>query len=421
MPTSCCREACVGLVVAPGTILTLPFNVIACVTLPISAPHLRNSASLPAPHPDLPSQLQNIFAAYIGFDTRILWKIHADSIAEHAAALSRASKSPLPTSSPFASALSSPKPSFQLSNKTLSPFAAALVSSTPPLSPTLALNFVATPGALAHHSPVAQSSAAPDVKYLSLAQRVDAALENMTHPNHAAMRLGGLHRETRILLEQICCQHLQSDFDSSHSCISSVRPLIVVYGCEGCGKRSLIRSACAAVEPPVPISEFNCESLSMASADSMQHSLELCFASAARSNCAVLITGVHDVLNTRKFSSAVTARFVSALITLLMERQLSNSMNRSPCVITCASPELLDPKLRAFARLELCVPSPSLDDRASIIATHIDKELHPAIHAAVASEFYTGGKFAGVLSLTCETMTGFRFGPHVVPQSHVAH
>ena len=73
------------------------------------------------------------------------------------------------------------------------------------------------------------------------------------------------------------------------------------------------------------------------------------------------------------------------------------------------TPEFLDSNLRAFAQLELGVPSPSLEGRATIIAIHIESMSHPAIRATVVTEFQTGGKFAHALSLTCESMSGFRF------------
>jgi hypothetical protein len=93
-----------------------------------------------------------------------------------------------------------------------------------------------------------------------------------------------------------------------------------------------------------------------------------------------------------------------------MEKVDSNSVQlQSPCVITCSTPEFLDSNLRAFAQLELGVPSPSLEGRATIIAIHIESMLHPAIRATVVTEFQTGGKFAHALSLTCESMSGFRF------------
>ena len=58
--------------------------------------------------------------------------------------------------------------------------------------------------------------------------------------------------------------------------------------------------------------------------------------------------------------------------------------------------------------MELAVPSPSMQDRAAITALHLANAVHPAITGTIASEFQNGGKFAHVLSLTCESMTGFR-------------
>jgi hypothetical protein len=388
-------------------LLTLPFSIIARVTLPSSTLQLHSSLPQSAPNLDLPLELRNAFVALIGCETRILWKVHEDTNVAHPAASSNVAESPRPATSVFAAALTSPVPSLQLSNKKPSPFATALARPTTPLSSTLPSKSIATPAALA--TPSSVSPSAVMVKYLFLGQRVDAALEKMKHQNHPRLRLRVLEREARRLLEHICTQQLQMDLDASNCCSSTARPLIIVYGCEGCGKRSLIRSAYAAVEPPVLISELDCSFL-LTCADAVQHSLELFFASAARSNSAVLITGVQDLLNTRKFSSAVTTRFVSVLIRLLMERALSNSVRlQSPCVITCLSPEFLDSNLRAFAQLEIGVPSPSLDDRASIIAIHIENMLHPAIRATAAPEFHTGGKFSHVLLLACETATGYRF------------
>ncbi len=391
--------------------LTLPFSITARVTLPSSALHLRSSLPQPASHLDLPLELRDAFAAYIGCETRILWKVHEDTNEAHPAASSNVAESPRPTSSVFATALTSPMSPLQLSNKKSSPFATALARPTTPLSSTLPSKSVATPAAVT--TPSSASTSTVMVTHLSLGQRVNAALEKMKHQNNPRLRLRVVEREARRLLEQICTQQLQKDLDASNCRSSTARPLVIVHGCEGCGKRSLIRSAYAAVESPALISELDCSFLST-SADAAQHSLELFFACAARSNAAVLVTGVQDLLNTRKFSSAVTTRFVSVLIRLLTETQLSNSVHlQSPCFITCLSPEFLDSNLRAFAQLELGIPSPSLEDRASIIAIHIENMLHPAIRASVASEFHTGGKFAHALSLTCETATGYRFVSYV--------
>lgn len=406
MHSSCVRDACVGLVVVPGAFITLPFLTIARVTFPASSPHFRSVLPQPVAHVDLPPELQNVFAAYIGCETRILWKLHDDSIEARAIAQPpNVAEHPLCSPSVFAAALSSPKPSHQPLNKKPSPFAAALVSPSTPLPNTLPSALAATPAAFASPSTVTHASRP---NHVSLRQRVDSALEKMKG-QHPEIRIGGLEREARILLEQICSQKIKVDLDIADGRGNSLRPLIIVHGCEGCGKCSLIRSAYAAVEPPVLTSEIDCSSLST-SADSVQHSLEICFASAARRNACVIVTNVHDVLNSRKFSSAVTTRFVSVLIRLLMEKMDSNSVPlQSPCVITCLTPEFLDSNLRAFAQLELGVPSPSLEGRATIIAIHMESMLHPAIRATVVTEFQTGGKFAHALSLTCESMSGFRF------------
>jgi hypothetical protein len=406
MYSSCVRDACVGLVVVPGAFLTLPFRTIARVSFPASSPHFRSALPQPVAHVDLPPELQNDFAAYIGCETRILWKLHDDTVEARAfAPPPNVAEYPRCSPSVFAAALSSPKPSHQFLNKKPSPFAAALVSPSTPLSNSLPLVSVATPGDLASPLTVTHSST---LNHSSLRQRVDSALEKMKC-QHPELRIGGLEREARILLEQICSQKIKVDLDIANGHSSSLRPLIIVHGCKGCGKCSLIRSAFASVEPPVLTSEIDCSSLST-SADSVQRSLEICFASAARRNAAVIITNAQDMLNSRKFSSAVTTRFVSVLIRLLMEKMENNSLPlQSPCVISCLTPEFLDSNLRAFAQLELGVPSPSLEDRAAIIAIHIESMLHPVIRATVVAEFQTGGKFAHVLSLTCESISGFRF------------
>jgi hypothetical protein len=364
--------------------------------------HRLGSLSQPAPNPDLPSELQNVLAAYIGCETRILWKIHEEIHEYPDSASPVVNESPRSASStPFASALSS-------SNKTSSPFAVALGFPGSPLnsvvSPKLLLR---TPAARDAPSSVDHLPAAPS--QLPLTLQVELALDKMKTSRSPRLHVSGLEREARMLLEHLCSQNLQRDADTIVGRNSTVRPLIILYGCEGCGKRSLVRSAFAAVDPPFLISELDCTFLST-SADTMQRSIECFFASAARSNAAVLLTGIQDALSTRKFSSASSARFVSLLIHLLMERQRNHSVQRlySPCVISCSSPEFLDLHLRSFAQLELAVPSPSTQDRAAITALHLEHALHPAISGTIASEVQKGGKYAHALSLTSETMTGFR-------------
>jgi hypothetical protein len=400
--SSRCRDAAIGLVVVSGSWLTLPFNTIARVSIPAVHHHRQGSMSRPAPNPDLPSQLQHVLAAYIGCETRILWKIH-EEINEHPDSASPvANESPRSASStPFASALST-------SNKMSSPFAVALAIPGTPLnscvSPKLLLR---TPAA--RDAPLCADHLAAAPSQLPLTLQVERALDKMKSSRSPRLHVSGLEREARMLLEHLCSQNLQRHADIIVGRNNNIRPLIIVYGCEGCGKRSLVRSAFAAVDPPLLISELDCAFIST-SADIMQRSVELFFASAARSNAAVLLTGIQDALSTRTFSSASAARFVSLLIHLLTERQCNHSAQRlySPCVITCSSPEFLDLHLRSFAQLELAVPSPATQDRAAITALHLEHALHPAISGTIASEFQKGGKYGHALSLTSETMTGFR-------------
>jgi len=253
-----------------------------------------------------------------------------------------------------------------------------------------------------------------------VAQQVAQALNNMKAHSLPGLRIAGLEQEARTLLDYICSQQLQKELDNISGCRSIVRPLIIVHGCEGCAKRSLVRAAYSAVTPPVMLSELDCSSLPT-SADAAQQLLELHFASAARNNVAMLVTGVEHVLTSRTFSSATTARTVSVLIHLLLERQLNSTMLQSPCIITCSSPELLDTNLRALAQLELAVPSPSLQDRIAITALHLHMYLAPALTATVAPEFALGGKWAYLLSITCETMTGFRFAFSALIERCFAH
>ena len=408
MSTHCCRDAVVGLVIVPGALLTLPFNIIARVTLASLPLQPRGSLTQPPSHPDLPLQLQNAVASCIGCETRILWKANEDPSAAALKALSPVSVSPrsVPVS-PFAAALASPKPSLQLSNPKLSPFAAALARAPTSISTSPSSFVIGTPSA--RTAPLSLTPSVVTPRCPSVAQQVAQALHSMNSLNLSDLCVAGLEREARTLLQHIFLQQLQRELDNTSGCRSVVRPLIIIHGCEGCGKRSLVRSAYAAVTPPVVVSELDLSSLP-ASADDVQRLLELYFANAAHNNVAVLVTGVEHLLTTRKFSSATASRTVSVLIQLLMERQLNTTMLlQSPCIITCSSPEFLDSTLRALAQIELAVPSPSLQDRVTITALHLHRSLVPALATTVAPEFSVGGKWSDALSLACETMSGFRF------------
>ena len=384
-----------------GAVLTLPFATVARVALPHQ---LRSSLPQPSPHPDLPPELRNVFAAYIGCDTRILWKVHEGAIEAPpcSTVVHESPRSTLATS--FAAALNSPMPSPQPANKITSPFAAALVRPSPPSSISPSPVAVATCSARATLASVPHSTASP--KYSSVAQRVALALDAIKNSTCPGSRIGGLEREARLLLEHICSLQLQTESDDAHCRSTTVRPLVILHGCDGCGKRALIRAACAAVDPPILISELDCSSLP-SSSDRIQNFLELHFASAARSQSAVLVTDALDVVTHRKFSSASASRFVTVLINFIMEKQRL-LQKQSPCFITCLSPEFLDSNLRAFAVLELGVPSPSLQDRATITLLHLESMLHPSIAANIVSEFSSGGKLSQALALACETMAGYR-------------
>jgi hypothetical protein len=256
-------------------------------------------------------------------------------------------------------------------------------------------------------SSVVCSSATP--KYTPLALRVSLALDKIKANNCPGSRIAGLEKEARTLIQQMCLQQLQRELsESNNDRRTIVRPLIILHGCNGCGKRTLIRSACAAIDPSMLVSELDCTSLPT-SADQVQNHLELYFASATRSNSAVLVYGAQELLIPRKFSSSSSTRFVTVLIEFLMEKQRSSLQQQSPCFITCSSPEFLDSNLRSLAVLELGVPSPSLLDRAAIIALYLESMMNPAISASVTREFSSSGKLSHALSLICQTMTGYRF------------